>query len=73
MEAQGYDIKNNIIFQYNKSTIKMAKNRRCSCTGNSSHINISHVFVKDIVDKEEVGVKYCPNHLIIADYFTKPL
>ena len=30
-------------------------------------------FVKDQVDKGKLSTEYCPNHLMIADYFTKPL
>jgi hypothetical protein len=73
MKKQGYDIKKNILFQDNKSTIRMLKNGRASCTGNSRHIDIKHFFVKDRVDKNEIEVLYCPTHLMIADYFTKPL
>ena len=29
--------------------------------------------MKDRVDKGEIDVKYCMTHLMIADYFTKPL
>ena len=50
----------------------MEKNERESCTGNSRHINTRHFFVKYRVDKEEIRVKFCPTHLMIADYFTKP-
>ena len=73
LEAQGYEIKRNIIFQYNQSTIIMAKNRRDSCTGNSRNIRIRHFLVKDRIDKGEIEVKYCPTHLMTDDYFTKPL
>ena len=51
----------------------MDKNGRESCTGNSRHIKIWHFFVKGVVDKEEFEVQLYPAHLIIADYFTKPL
>ena len=58
LEAQLYEIKMNIIFQDNQSTIRMEKNGRDSCTGNTRHIYIYHFFVKDIVDKGEIEVKY---------------
>ena len=51
----------------------MAKNGRYSCTVNSRNINIRHLFVKAKVEKEEIEVKYYPTHLIIDEYFTKPL
>ena len=51
----------------------MEKNGRESCTVNSIHINIGHFFVKGIEDKEEIELQFCPTHLMIANYFTKPL
>ena len=42
LEAQGYKIMDNIIFQENQSAIRMEKNGRNSCTGNSRHINIRY-------------------------------
>ena len=41
--------------------------------GKSRHISIRYFFVKDRVDKNEVSIEYCPSHVMIADYFTKPL
>ena len=29
--------------------------------------------MKDRVKKREIELNYCPTHLMIADYFTKPL
>ena len=43
-KAQGYPIRKNILFQDNQSAIRMQKNGRGSCTGNSRHINIKHFF-----------------------------
>ena len=72
-KAQGYKIKKNILFQYNQSTITIAKNGRDSCTISSRHIHIRHFFVKDRVYKVEIVVNYYPTHLMTAEYFTKPL
>ena len=71
--AQGYIIKNNMLYQDNMSTILMLKNGRNSCTGNSRHINIRYFFVKDRIDKKEMKVEYCPSQCMLADFFTKPL
>ena len=38
MEAKGYAIENNILYQDNKSTILLAKNRRILDGKNSKHI-----------------------------------
>ena len=72
-EAQEYEIKKIFLFQDIESEIKTEKNRRESCTGNSIHLNIQHFFIKDRVYKEEIEVKLCPTHLMIADCFTNPL
>ena len=43
LEAQGYNIYMNIIFQDNQSTISMAKNGRNSCTVNFRHICVDSI------------------------------
>ena len=73
LEAQGYRIVDNVLYQDNQSTILMLKNGRNSCTGNSRHVNIKYFFVKDRVDKGEVRVEYCPSLQILTDFFAKPL
>ena len=73
LDAQGYGIKDNVVYQDNQSTIHMAKNGRDSTTGNSRHINIRYFFVKDRIDKGEMRVDYLPTNVMLADYFTKPL
>jgi hypothetical protein len=73
MEHQGYKLKSNVLNQDNQSAIKMEKNGRNSCTGNSRHIHIRYFFVKDRVDKKELDIVYCPTEEMLADYFTKPL
>ena len=72
-EEQGYPLHKNVLFQDNQSAIKMEKNGRNSCTGNSRHVNIRYFVVKDRVDKGEIEIEYCPTMLMLADYFTKPL
>ena len=73
MKEQGYRIDNNTVYQDNKSAILMEMNGRNSCTGNSRHIDIKYFFVKDRVDRKEVRIEYLPTHIMLADYFTKPL
>ena len=51
----------------------MEINGRNSCTGNSRHINIRYFWMKDRIDNKEVRVEYLPTHIMLADYFTKPL
>ena len=46
--------------QDNMSAMKMEKIGQNSCTGNSRHINIKDLFVKDRVDKKEIENFHCP-------------
>ena len=73
MREQGYKMKHNILYQDNESAIKMERNGRNSCTGNSRHVDIRYFFVKDRVDKKEIDIDYCPTYQMLADYYTKPL
>ena len=65
--------KNIAIYQDNQSEIRMEKNGQNLCTGNSRHIHIRYFFVKDRIDRREMRVEYCPTHLMLAGFFTKPL
>ena len=73
LKYQGYEVKDNIIFQDNQSAIRLETNGRNSCTGNSRHIDIRYFFVKDWVDKGEFRIEYCNSDNMIADFFTKLL
>ena len=73
LEYQGYNIKNKVLYQDNQSAIRMEKNGRNSCTGNSRHIDIRFFFVKDQVNSGDIKVEYCPTNKMLADFFTKPL
>lgn len=47
--------------QDNLSAIKMEKDGRNSCTGNSRHIHhIMYFFIKGRADKKEIDIVYCP-------------
>ena len=71
--AQGYDLKDNIIYQDNKSAMLLEKNGMQSAGKRSKHINVRHFFIKDRHEKKEVSIEYCPTDEMIGDYFTKPL
>ena len=69
LKAQGYELEENILMQDNMSAIKMEKNGRKSCTGNSRHIDVRYFFIKDRVNKNEIEVKYCPTQKMLVDFF----
>lgn len=70
---QGWDVKNNIVFQDNKSAILLERNGMASSSKRTKHIDIRFYFVKDRIQSGEVSVEYCPTEAMWGDYFTKPL
>jgi hypothetical protein len=73
MKVQGYAVKNNILFQDNKSSILLEKNGKALSSKHTKHINIWYFFINNRVSKEEVSVAWCPTGGMIGDYATKPL
>ena len=73
MEAQGYKVQQNIMYQDNKSTIQLLKNGHCSADKRSHTINIGYFFMADQHYKGLINVKYCPTSKMWADPMTKPL
>ena len=73
MEAQGYEIKQNILFQDNKSTILLENNGKRSSSQRKCTFNIRYFFLTDQIEQGNMSVKYCPTTEMLADYLTKPL
>lgn len=73
MKEQGYELISNVLYQDNQSAMKMERNGRNSCTGNSRHVNIRYFWVKDRIDKGEFELKYCATDRMLADFYTKAL
>jgi hypothetical protein len=73
MEAQGYEVQDNILFQDNKSAILLEKNGKALSSKRTKHINIGYFFITDRVDKGDVSLIWCPTGDMIRDFMTKPL
>ena len=73
LEAQGYEVKDSIIYQDNQSAILLEKNGKASSSKRTRHINIRYFFVTDRIGAKEASVEYCPTGDMVADFFTKPL
>jgi Reverse transcriptase (RNA-dependent DNA polymerase) len=73
LEAQGYKIDNNILYQDNKSSILLETNGRGSSGKRTRHINVRYFFIADRVKSGEIRIEHCPTGIMIADYFTKAL
>ena len=73
MEAQGYPVDKNILYQDNKSSILLETNGRNSAGKRSRAINIRFFFMTDQVEKGNVSIEYMPTDDMWADFMTKPL
>jgi hypothetical protein len=73
LEAQGYGVKENKVFQDNQSAMLLEKHGRRSSSRRTRHINIRYFFVTDRIQSKELTVEYCPTGDMLADMFTKPL
>jgi hypothetical protein len=73
LEAQGYEVEENIIYQDNQSTMLLEKNGRKSIGKRTQHISIRYFFVTDQIKLNEVSVEYCPTKEMTGDFMTKPL
>ena len=73
LEAQGYPLKDNILYQDNRSAMLLETNGRKSAGKRSRHLNIRYFFVADQQEKGHISIEYCPTDDMVGDYFTKPL
>jgi hypothetical protein len=73
LEAQGFKVMVNVIYQDNESTIKLSENGKASSGKRTRHFDIKMFYVTDLIDRNEVDIEYCPTEDMVADYLTKPL
>ncbi|KAF0692297.1 Aste57867_16619 [Aphanomyces stellatus] len=57
------------VHEDNQSTIKIAET--AEHYGHSKHIDVRYMFVRDLIEAQEFGLKYCPTKQQLADFFTK--
>jgi len=72
LKAQGYGVKESIVYQDNKSAILLEKNGKASSSKRTKHLSIRYFFVTDRIKKGEVSVEWCPTELMHGDFMTKP-
>ena len=73
MEAQGYNIEKNILYQDNKSAILLEENGKKSSSQRTRALNIRYFFLTDQVEKNNISISYCPTTEMVGDFMTKPL
>ena len=72
LEAQGFTIEENILFQDNQSAIKIEENGKSSSGQKTKHMDNRYFWIKDRLQYEGIKVEYCPTEKMIVDFFTKP-
>jgi hypothetical protein len=73
MEAQGYEIRKNILYQDNKSAILLEINGKRSSSKRTRALTVQYFFLTDQVKKGNLQIKYCPTNDMVGDFHTKPL
>jgi hypothetical protein len=73
LEAQGFPVAENIVYQDNLSAMQLEKNGRASSGKRTRHINIRYFFIKDRVANGEIKLEWCPTKEMVGDFFTKAL
>ena len=73
LEAQGYGIDENILYQDNMRAMLLEKNGKKYSTKNTKHINVRYYFIKDRVETGDMVIEHCPTGKMLGDHFTKPL
>eukprot|EP00804_Cyclotella_cryptica_P023698 CCRYP_019315-RA/>CCRYP_019315-RA protein AED:0.52 eAED:0.52 QI:0/0/0/1/1/1/2/0/438 len=69
LEAMGYYVRRNVLYQDNKSSIMLEKNGRASSSKRTKHINMRYFFIKDM---RQVSIEHYPTKEMWADVLTIP-
>jgi hypothetical protein len=73
LQAQGREVRENIVYQDNRSAILLEKNGKALSSKRTKHINIRYYFVTDRINQQELTVEWCPTGNMVADFMTKPM
>jgi hypothetical protein len=73
LEAQGYDVDKNIVYQDNKSAILLETNGKKSLGKRMRALNIQYFFITNQVEKGNAQIEHCRTDNMVGDLFTKPL
>ena len=73
MGSQGYEIKQNILFQDKQSSMKTKNLGKKLYTGKSKHIDIHYLFSKYRVESKKCQFVYCSIEKMLAYLFTRSL
>ena len=71
--GQGYEVRDNVVYQDNQSTMLLGTNGRHSSGKKTRHIEIRYYFITDHIQRKNIRLAYCPTESMISDFYTKPL
>ena len=60
IQGKGYTVESNIMLQGKHSTMSLVLNGKISSLKNTKHINVRYLFMKDVINRGEISVEYCP-------------
>ncbi len=72
IEAKGYTVEQNIVFQDNQLAMRLAINGSMSSLSCTKHIKARYYFVKDKVEEGEFDIKYCLTKKMQSDILNHP-
>ncbi len=73
IEAQGYKMKDNVLFQENKSTILLANNGKASSGKRTRALNIRYFYITNKVKQGNIIIQYCSTDKMTSDFMSKSL
>ena len=72
IESQGYGIDENVVFQDNLSTMRLAINGSLSSSSRTKNIKAKYYFVKDKIEEGEIDLGHCPTEIMWSNVLNKP-
>lgn len=72
IEAQGYSVEQNIMFQDNQATMRLEVNGRVSSSKRTKHIKSRFFFITDKIASGDLDVQYLPTEKMWSDVLNKP-
>jgi hypothetical protein len=73
MEAQGWNVNQNVILRDNVSSMKLEENGKSISVKLIRHFDIKFFYISHFFKRLEVSIEYCPTEEMVTDYMTKPL
>jgi hypothetical protein len=67
LEAQGYNVEKNIVYQDNKSAILLETNFKKSSEKQTRALNIRYFFISNQVEKGNAQIEHCGTNNMVRD------